>query len=390
MQRFNIAFQELERPFAWVDLEALDANIDYVAAKTNKPIRVATKSVRSVQLLRYIVDRLPHVAGYMTYTAAETVYLLEQGFNHLLLGYPVMEPNAIKKCLQSIKDGKDVTFMVDHLDQVKYLVDLAKPFDVTVPICLDINVSVDFRFVYFGTKRSPLHSYDTVAKLLSEIEGMNVEVKGVMTYEAQVAGVADLPELSLTSKVKSKLIKQMKTKSLKQIEDIRQETLSIIRHLSTPTIINGGGSGSIDFTDTLDVTEITVGSAFLAPALFDRYQSLNLKKASGFALAVVRQFDRQTFVCHGGGYIASGAPGSDRLPSFYEEGRYSYLSLEGAGEVQTPIVDKNQSIAIGDTVYFRHAKAGELCERFLALHAIRGNGYVGSYLTYRGEGQCFL
>ena len=390
MHRFNKAFQDLERPFAWLDLDALDANIDYVAAKTNKPIRIATKSVRSVQLLRYIADRLPHVAGYMTYTAAETAYLLEQGFDHLLLGYPVMEPNAIKKCLQSIKQGKDVTFMVDHLDQIKYLVDIAKPLDVIVPICIDINVSVDFRLVYFGTKRSPLHSYETVAKLLSEIEGMNVEIKGVMTYEAQVAGVADLPDLTVTSKVKSRVIQQLKSKSLKKIEKIRNETISIIRHLHSPSIINGGGSGSIDFTDVLDVTEITVGSAFLAPALFDRYQSLNLKKASGFALAVVRQYNRETFVCHGGGYIASGAPGSDRLPSFYEEGRYSYLSLEGAGEVQTPIVDKNQSLAIGDTVYFRHAKAGELGERFLTLHALRGSDYAGSYLTYRGEGQCFL
>lgn len=390
MKRFEEAFHGLERPFAWLDLNAFDANIDYVASKTNKPIRIATKSVRSTQLLRYIEDRLPNVAGYMTYTAAETVYLLEQGFDHLLLGYPVMENNAIKKCLESIKQGKDVTFMVDHVDQVKYLTELAKPLNVTVPICLDINVSVDFHLLYFGTKRSPLHSYETVAKLLSEIEGMNVEIKGVMTYEAQVAGVADLPDATIPSKIKSKLIQQLKLKSLKEIEKIRNETISIIRHFNSPSIINGGGSGSIEFTDSLDVTEITVGSAFLAPALFDRYQSLNLKKASGFALAVVRQFDDQTFVCHGGGYIASGAPGSDRLPSFYEEGRYTYLSLEGAGEVQTPISDKSGCLGVGDTVYFRHAKAGELCERFLALHAIRDNDYAGSFLTYRGEGQCFL
>ena len=112
MKRFDEAFHDLERPFAWLDLDAFDANIDYVASKTKKPIRIATKSVRSVQLLRYIADKLPNVAGYMTYTAAETVYLLEQGFDHLLLGYPVMEPNAIKKCLQSVKEGKDVTFMV--------------------------------------------------------------------------------------------------------------------------------------------------------------------------------------------------------------------------------------------------------------------------------------
>lgn len=167
MKRFDEAFHGLERPFAWLDLDALDSNIDYVASKTKKPIRIATKSVRSVQLLRYIADKLPNVAGYMTYTAAETVYLLEQGFDRLLLGYPLMEPDAIKTCLEHVKQGKDVTFMVDHIDQVKLLTDIAGPLHVTVPICLDINVSVDFRLLYFGTKRSPLHSYETVAKLLS-------------------------------------------------------------------------------------------------------------------------------------------------------------------------------------------------------------------------------
>ncbi|WP_431030302.1 alanine racemase [Lysinibacillus sp. LZ02] len=390
MERFNDAFQHLDKPFAWVDLDALDANIAFVASKTAKSIRLATKSIRSVKLLRYIADRLPQVAGFMTFTAAETVYLAERGFDHFLLGYPVMERQAIQKLLYLLKEGKDITFMVDHIDQVKYLVALAKPLHITVPICIDINVSIDFGLLYFGTKRSPLHSYETVSKLLGEIAEMDVDIKGVMAYEAQVAGVADLPNTTLTSRMKSILIKQLKNKSFKQIEEIRQETLSIIRHLYSPIFINGGGSGSMDFTNTLDVTEITVGSAFLAPALFDRYQSLTLQKASGFALDVVRQFDTETVVCHGGGYIASGAPGHDRLPSFYEEERFQYVLLEGAGEVQTPIIDKEQALKIGDTVYFRHAKAGELCERFLALHAIRGNQYVGSYSTYRGDGQCFL
>ncbi len=69
---------------------------------------------------------------------------------------------------------------------------------------------------------------------------------------------------------------------------------------------------------------------------------------------------------------------------------FSYLSLEGAGEVQSPIKVKHKNINVGDTLYFRHAKAGELCERFQKLHAIRGDKYLGSYNTYRGDGQCFL
>lgn len=139
-----------------------------------------------------------------------------------------------------------------------------------------------------------------------------------------------------------------------------------------------------------DITEITVGSAFFAPALFDHYESLQLKPAAGFALRVTRKFDDQLIVCHGGGYIASGAVGKDRLPVFLEDGHYELTSLEGAGEVQTPIVVKSRTHQIGDTIYFRHAKAGELCERFRVLHTSRNGQYAGPFQTYRGDGQCFL
>jgi D-serine deaminase-like pyridoxal phosphate-dependent protein len=41
-------------------------------------------------------------------------------------------------------------------------------------------------------------------------------------------------------------------------------------------------------------------------------------------------------------------------------------------------------------VYFRHAKAGELCERFDRLYLVDGDQIVDEVPTYRGEGQTFL
>ncbi|UZM98119.1 hypothetical protein OL548_25415 [Lysinibacillus sp. MHQ-1] len=41
-----------------------------------KPIRLATKSIRSVEVLRYIQQKLPNVVGFMTFTAAETVFFI--------------------------------------------------------------------------------------------------------------------------------------------------------------------------------------------------------------------------------------------------------------------------------------------------------------------------
>jgi D-serine deaminase-like pyridoxal phosphate-dependent protein len=47
-------------------------------------------------------------------------------------------------------------------------------------------------------------------------------------------------------------------------------------------------------------------------------------------------------------------------------------------------------LQIGDRVWMRHAKAGELCERFSELHLIEANAVVATVPTYRGEGKTFL
>ena len=65
---------------------------------------------------------------------------------------------------------------------------------------------------------------------------------------------------------------------------------------------------------------------------------------------------------------------------------------EGAGEVQTPLLgEAADALRVGDRVWFRHAKAGELCERFDAVHLVRGaRGRRTTVPTYRGEGRAFL
>jgi D-serine deaminase-like pyridoxal phosphate-dependent protein len=62
---------------------------------------------------------------------------------------------------------------------------------------------------------------------------------------------------------------------------------------------------------------------------------------------------------------------------------------EGAGEVQTPLLGAS-GLRVGDRVWFRHAKAGEMCERFDVVHLVAGGELVGSVPTYRGEGKTFL
>ncbi len=96
--------------------------------------------------------------------------------------------------------------------------------------------------------------------------------------------------------------------------------------------------------------------------------------------------------CQGGGYVASGPPDATRAPLPVLPPGLKYLPLEGAGEVSTPLVlpPGCPDVQLGDPIFFQHAKAGELCERFDRLHLLRQGQIVDSVPTYRGEGMNFL
>lgn len=381
----------LPHPCGWLHLDALDANITFVQSQCgDKAIRIATKSIRSVDALRYIQQRLPQCSGFMTFTAAETLYLATQGLNDFLIGYPVMEEEAIRQLVR-MQPAVRVTFMVDNEAQMALLHRVATSIGTSVAICIDINVSTDFNWLYFGTRRSPLHTIESVQQLLQHASNYpSLRIEGVMAYDAQIAGVADRGQMWM-QQAKGKLVTRLKMKALPRITAWRQQAVAHIRHEANVRFVNAGGSGSMAYCATQrDVTEITVGSAFFAPTLFDQYAALHLQPAAGFSLRVTRKFAEDIAVLQGGGYIASGAIGAEKQPQFVRANDYAFFAMEGAGEVQTPIAIKKGTLAVGENVLLRHAKAGELCERFNELHTVRGHELVGTFQTYRGDGQCFL
>ncbi|MFE3288162.1 amino acid deaminase/aldolase, partial [Streptomyces sp. NPDC059233] len=156
--------------------------------------------------------------------------------------------------------------------------------------------------------------------------------------------------------------------------------------------VNGGGTGSVAETAAEDaVTEIAAGSGLYLPRLFDNYTTFSGRPAALFAQPVVRRPGVGVVTVLGGGYPASGAAGADRSPVPYLPQGLRYDPQEGAGEVQTPLLGSPaDDLLIGDRVWFRHAKAGELCERFDTLHFVEGDRVTGSAPTYRGEGKTFL
>ncbi|MFB9275337.1 amino acid deaminase/aldolase [Cohnella cellulosilytica] len=381
-------------PFAYLDRDLLDLNIRHIAAAAgSKKIRIASKSIRSVEALRYIFRADDRFQGIMCYSAEEACFLAGKGFDDLLLGYPTWEASGIGRLVDRIGEGRRIVFMTDCLEHVERIEQIARARGVRVPLCLDIDMSSDYPGLRFGVWRSPLSEWDSVRPVAERIVRSEwVRLEGIMGYEAQIAGVGDNAP---GAAIKNGLVRLLKKRSIREVARRRQEIAERLRSLGAePKLVNAGGTGSLASSREEEaVTELTAGSGFYSPGLFDHYRDFRYAPAAGFAVEVVRKPRADIVTCMGGGYVASGAADNAKLPTpFLPEG-LELLSLEGAGEVQTPLRRRGNpetELALGDPVFFRHAKAGELCERFDSLFVVSDGTVIDRFATYRGMGENFL
>ncbi len=389
---YQQVFAGQRMPFAYLDLDLLDENVRQVVGRAgDKRIRVASKSVRCATALKRILAADARFIGVMCLTAREAVYLAEQGVEDVLIGYPCVHAEDIGDVAQATRAGRHITLMVDDLAQIDRIETVAQQYGVRLPLCLDVDLSLDVPGLHFGVWRSPLRSAAQARPAVERIlSSPHLTLDGVMGYEAQIAGVGDNYRGQLA---KNAIVRVLKRRSVGLAAERRAAVVDMIRSLGgAPRFVNGGGSGSMATTRAeAVVTELTVGSAFYAPALFDNYRDFRYLPAAGFAVEIVRQPAPHRFTCLGGGYVASGAPGADRLPQPYLPSGVHLDALEGVGETQTPVrYDGSVPLHIGDPIFFRHSKAGELCERFTRLLLVSQGAVVGEAATYRGDGQCFL
>ena len=388
-------FAEVEAPFAFVDLDAMWANADSMLERAEgKPVRVASKSVRCRALLEAILRRDERFAGLMTFTLPETLWLAEQGFEDLLLAYPTADTTALEElALRSVANPAGAPIVMidcaEHLDTIESVLGAGA---APVRVCIDIDAgwwALGGR-VKVGPKRSPVHTVEQAVELAKEIERRpQIELVALMAYEGQIAGVGDRPP---GKRLRGAAIRFMQRRSAAELAERRAAIAAAVGEVTELEIVNGGGTGSLELTAAEGaVTEVTAGSGFYAPALFDHYTRFTLTPAAGFALPIVRKPSRGVATALGGGYLASGSGDSARLPSPWLPPGLKLDPEEGAGEVQTPLLGEAAAgLQIGDRVYLRHAKAGELCERFDTLHLVENGAIVDEVPTYRGEGQAFL
>lgn len=392
LERYERACADLGAPFALVDLDALWHNAAAMLARAHgKPIRVASKSVRCRALLERILRRDERFRGLMTFTLAETLWLHGEGFDDLLLAYPTADRAALAELGRLEGEGRPIVMVdsVEHLDFIARVVP-----DPAAPVRVCIEVDAGYRLpggvATIGPKRSPIRTPAQAATLAREIVGRGgFELAGLMAYEGHIAGVGDRP---LGKPLLGPALRRMQRASAAELAERRAAVVDAVRAVAPVDLVNGGGTGSLHTTAAEPaVTEVTAGSGFYAPTLFDRYSAFDQRPAAMFALPVVRRPRPDTVTLLGGGYIASGAPGRDRLPQPYLPAGLRLDPLEGAGEVQTPVRGPAaRNLKIGDNVYLRHAKAGELCEQFDRLHLVERGEIVDVVPTYRGEGRTFL
>ena len=389
---YRAALADARLPAAFIDLDRFDANLALLRQRAGGlPIRVVTKSIRSVAILRRLVAAGPFIQGLLCYSPAEAAWLAAQGFDDLVVAYPSVEPADLRAVAAQLRAGRAITLMVDCAEQVRRIAAIAQAEGVVMPLAIDLDMSSDFPGIRFGVYRSPIASPAAALALAAEIAGTaGVRVDGLMGYESQIAGLMDdVPG----QRIKNTIVRALKRRSIAEVNARRRDTVAALAAAGHRLrFVNGGGTGSFEST-RLDasVTELAAGSGLYVPTLFDHYLAFDARPAAGFALAVTRASRPGVVTCAGGGYPASGPAGPDRLPRPWLPEGCALIGNEGAGEVQTPVrVPASADLKIGDPLLFRHAKAGELCERFDALLLISGGRVVDQVATYRGDGQSFF
>ncbi|MEU0085425.1 amino acid deaminase/aldolase [Streptomyces sp. NPDC006274] len=391
--RYDRATAHLDAPLAIVDLEAFDANaVDLVRRAGGKPVRVASKSVRCRALLERVLAT-DGFAGIMSFTLDESIWLARAGFDDVLLAYPSADRAGFAELAGDPELAAAVTVMVDDPAQLE-LIDRARAGGAEeIRICLEMDTALRLLGgrVRVGARRSPLREPAQLAELARSVTRRpGFRLVGLMAYEGHVAGVGDSVA---GSPVRSRAVRLMQRAARKELAARRAAVVRAVRAVAPELeFVNGGGTGSVQHTAAEDsVTEIAAGSGLYVPRLFDNYTSFTGRPAALFAQPVVRRPGVGAVTVLGGGYPASGAAGRDRLPVPYLPEGLRYDPQEGAGEVQTPLLGAAaDDLLIGDKVWFRHAKAGELCERFDTLHLVEGDRVTGAAPTYRGEGRTFL
>ena len=386
--RLSAATGHLPAPVAVIDREALRYNaMDLLVRAGGLPIRVASKSVR-VRAVLDAVLKLPGFRGILAFTLEEALWLAET-HDDIVLGYPTVDRAALARLFADEQAARRITLMIDDLAHLDVIDSVAGP-GARPPIRVAIDVDASWRsplLGHIGVRRSALFSAGEVAAFARKVVARpGFDLVGLQMYDAQIAGQGD------AAGPDAPVIRMVQARSRNELRERRAAIVDAVRGIAPFEFLNGGGTGSLEFTGSDEsLTEASAGSGLLGGHLFDGYRSFRPAPASAFAFDVVRRPAVDIATVLGGGWIASGPAVASRRPRPVWPERLHTLPREAAGEVQTPLQGPTAAaLGVGDRVWFRHAKSGEPAERIDRYHLVSGDEVVDELPTYRGEGKAFL
>jgi D-serine deaminase-like pyridoxal phosphate-dependent protein len=414
-QTLEQATAHLDPPYGVISVDALAHNtFDLLDRAAGKPIRVASKSVRVRGVLDAVLA-VPGYAGVLAYTLPEANWLASDtgartdihtnartntrtdapghaAIPDVVVAYPSADRAAIGTLASSAGLASRVTVMVDSVDQLDFIDSVIAPGNrESIRVCIELDASWKSPlFGHTGVYRSPVHSVGQARSLAETVVSRpGFTLVGMMAYEAQIAGLGNEPA---GRKLYGAAVRFIQKQSAAELADRRGAVVAAVTAIAPLEFVNGGGTGSLESTAAESaVTEIAAGSGLFGPHLFDNYRHFTPAPAASFALSVVRKPTPDRAVLLGGGWIASGPPAPDRLPQLAWPLGLELHAREMAGEVQTPLRGTAaERLQIGDRVWLRHTKAGELSEHLNEFALVDGDTHTGFLPTYRGHGKAFL
>lgn len=378
-------------PVAFLDLDLLHRNIESILERSkDKRIRVHSKAIRSVHVLKTILESNARFSGVMCSSAPEAIHLCASGIDDLLVAYPIVQAVQIDSVCREVKNNRSLILTFDSVDHLDRYQDIAAANEVVLHVCLDIDMTTRFPFLHFGSHWSSVDSPEKVQTLLDKIKRChNLRLSGIIAYEGQIAGLPDNLPGHLVLNRAARILKSI---SINRISAFRRQLMETMEHEGIDLdFVNGGGTMSLTSTSQdPSITEVSPGSGFYGPALFDYYADYKHLPAAGYATEVTRKADKY-IVCHGGGYNSPGVADRYKQPVPFLTENLRLTGTEAAGEVQTPLLFKGATdLQLGDPVFFRTSCAGELCERFNHLILVSDGRIVDEVTTYRGDGMRFF
>lgn len=387
-RRLDGAVEGIDGPLAALSLDALAHNArTMVALAAGLPLRLATKSIRSRDVVHAVLAS-EGWRGVLAATLPEALWLAET-VDDVLLGYPTADRAALAALAADERGRARITLMVDDVAQLD-LIDAAAPGHPELRVAIELDLALVRGPIRYGVRRSPVRAPEQAVALGRAIaQRPGFRLVGLMGYESQVAGVQDA---RWRGSAPPAAVRTMQRLSMRDAIERRGAVVAALAEVAELELVNGGGTGSIGRTARDPaVTEVAAGSGLYGPHLFDGYRGIAPAPALAFALPVVRRPGPGCVTLLGGGWAASGPAGDDRSPIVAWPTGLRLDEEEGAGEVQTPVLgEAADDLALGDRVWLRHAKAGELCERVDVLHVVSGTEVVGTADTYRGAGRMLL